>query len=233
MPYIVILMILLVTMTLLPTNAIQDIMNRRKIKPLSGKLIAIDPGHGGIDGGTNIGNILEKDINLAVGLKLKDILTMKGAEVVMTREKDVSLESHISNNQSRHRRDLSARAKIVNESGADLLISIHVNHIKNVKKIGPIVFYYADSEDGKDLAEHMQRYLNDIPTYEEMDITIEHVATAGNYYVLANTEMPGIIIEMGFISNEDDRRLLLEEDHQNEIVKQITKGIVEYFHMKK
>lgn len=228
--YIVILTIFLLAMTLIPTNAIQNVMYSMKIKPLSGKTIAIDPGHGGIDGGTNKGDILEKDINLAIGLKLRDILTNKGAEVIMTREEDVSLDSLINSNASRHRRDLGARVKIVNESKADLFISLHVNHIKNVKRMGPIVFYYTDSEEEKHLAEHMQKYLNDISTYKQMDIAVQHGATPGNYYVLAYTEVPGIIVEMGFISNEIDRRLLLDEEHQNEIVQQISKGIIDYLH---
>lgn len=227
--YITILMALILLLALLPVNAIQSVMNFVKIKPLDNKIIVIDPGHGGIDGGTNIGDILEKNINLTVGLRLKDILIKKGATVVMTREIDDSLDDHIIGNGSRHREDLNARVKVVNDSNADLFISLHVNHIKNAKRIGPIVFYHTSSEIGKYLAEHMQGYLNDISTYKKMDIKVKHEATPGNYYILGNTKTPGIIVEMGFLSNDIDRSLLLDSEHQSDIVEQITKGIIAYF----
>lgn len=230
--YIGVLMILIVAIALLPTKAIQNVTNIIRIKPLDNKTIVIDPGHGGIDGGTNIGDILEKDINLIIGLRLKEILIKKGATVIMTREIDDSLDDHIINNGSRHREDLNARVKIVNDSNADMLVSIHVNYIKNPKKIGAIVFYHTNGEKGKHLAEHMQGYLNDISTYKKMDITVKHSATSGNYYILGNTSPPGIIVEVGFLSNQIDRGLLLDPEHQNEIIERITKGIIAYFNDK-
>ncbi len=224
-----ILFFVIVLALFLNSNTIQNVVNIIKISPLNNKVIVIDPGHGGIDGGTNIGEILEKDINLTIGLKLKELLMKKGATVIMSREIDESLDDRIIGNGSRHREDLEARVQIVNESSADLLISIHVNHIKNKNKIGPIIFYQTDNEKGKYLAEHMQEYLNDISTYKKMDIEVKHGATSGNYYILGNTLPPGIIVELGFISNEIDRELLLQDEHQNEIVEQITKGIIYYF----
>lgn len=227
--YITMIIVLIVMIMLVQTPAVQDVMSIIRIKPLDNKTIVIDPGHGGIDGGTNIGDILEKDINLIIGLKLKDMLIKKGATVVMTREIDESLDDHIIGNGSRHREDLNARVKTVNDSDADLFISIHVNHIKNAKKIGPIIFYHKTSEKGKLLAEHMQEYLNDISTYKKLDIKVEHEATPGNFYILGNTSTLGIIVEMGFLSNDIDRGLLLDSEHQNEIVEQITKGIIAHF----
>ncbi len=227
--FIALLMILIVVIALVPTKANKNVMNIIRIKPLDNKTIVIDPGHGGIDGGTSVGDILEKDINLIIGLKLKEKLIKKGATVIMTREIDDSLDDHIINNGSRHREDLNARVKIVNDSNADILISVHVNYIKNSNKIGAIAFYHTNGEKGKYLAEHMQGYLNDISTYKKMDITVKHSATSGNYYILGNTSAPGIIVEIGFLSNQIDRGLLLDAEHQNEIIEQITKGIISYF----
>lgn len=226
------LLILIILMLLIPifvSNAIHTIINNIRIKPLSNKIIVIDPGHGGIDGGTNRGDILEKNINLEVGLKLKDLLTKKGATVVMTRETDISLDDRIVGNGSRHREDLNTRARIINENNADVYLSIHVNASKNEKKMGPIVFFHEDSEVGKILAEHMQEYLNNISTYKKKDFDINHNIMSGSYFIAANTTAPGIIIEMGFITNETDRKILLDADHQDEIVEQITKGIISYF----
>jgi len=226
---ILLLLIAIVLMPLLRPNIIQRIVTSVKIKPLDNRIIVIDPGHGGIDGGTNIGDILEKNINLEVGLKLKDLLIKKGATVVMTREIDESLDDHIVGNGSRHREDLDARVRIINESEADLFMSIHVNYTKNEKKLGPMVLYHTNSEEGEYLAEHMQVYLNDIITYKKMDIDAKHSVMSGNYYITRNTTMAGIIIEIGFLSNEIERKLLIDPDHQSEIVEQITKGVISYF----
>lgn len=220
----------LVIIRLVKSNTIERVVDRIKVKPLDKRIIVIDPGHGGIDGGTNFGDILEKDINLEVGLRLRDLLIKKGAEVVMTREIDDSLDDHIVGNGSRHREDLNTRARIINESKADLFISIHVNYSKNEKKLGPIVFYHESSEEDKNLAEHMQMYLNDISSYKKHDIHIRHDVMKGNYYIAGNTDIPGIIIEIGFLSNEFDRKALLDPLHQEEIIEQITKGIIDYLH---
>ncbi len=226
---LLVIVILTISISFLKNNTIEKVVNTIKIKPLDNRVIVIDPGHGGIDGGTNYGDILEKDINLDVGLKLRDLLVKKGATVFMTREIDDSLDDHIAGNGSRHREDLSTRVRLINESKADLFISIHVNYSKNMRKLGPIVFYHEDSEENKLLAEHMQKFLNDISSYKELDIDAKHNVMSGKYYVAGNTHTPGIIVEMGFLSNELDRRILLEHDHQTEIVEQITKAIISYF----
>ncbi len=227
--HIIILIILIVLMPLLRPNAIRKVVNTIRVRPLDNRVIVVDPGHGGIDGGTNRGDILEKNINLEVGLKLKDLLEKKGARVVMTREIDDSLDDKIVGNGSRHREDLKERVRIIDESKADLFLSIHVNYSKNEKRLGPMVLYHTRSEEGRYLAEHMQEYLNRISTYKKMDITINHDVMTGEYFISGNTPIPGIIIEMGFLSNEIDRRLLLDPAHQDEIVEQITKGIISYF----
>lgn len=227
--YVAIIIIAILATAILPGRKIISAMKVNKIRPLNNKTIVIDPGHGGVDGGTNIGEILEKNINLEVGLRLKEILIKKGANVIMTREVDKSLDDRIVGNGSRHREDLNARVKTTNDSDADMLISIHVNHTKNERKIGPIVYYHTNSEEGKFLAEHMQDYLDDISTYKKMKIEFNHDVIPGNFYVLGYTSCPGIIVEIGFISNKIDRELLLDSEHQNEIAEQISEGIVYYF----
>lgn len=226
--YILTLIIIITLLLSLPTKEIQKVMNINRNKPLHNKVIVLDPGHGGIDGGTYHEDILEKNINLEIGLKLKESLIQRGATVVMTREIDDSLDDHISNG-SRHLEDLNARVKIVNDNEADIFISIHVNHTKNKNKIGPIVFYNEHSEENKKIAEKMQGFLNKLSAYKEMDIKVKHDATPGDYFILRNTSSPGVIIETGFISNEIDRKLLLEKEHQDEIVELIGRCIISYF----
>ncbi|NLK43108.1 MAG: hypothetical protein GX300_01795 [Tissierellia bacterium] len=214
---------------LLPSNPIKKAMSFSRYKILKNKVIVIDPGHGGIDGGTNFEGILEKNINLEIGLKLKEKLEKRGGTVIMTRETDDSLDNNV-NSRNRHREDLNNRVKIINDSEADIFISIHVNYIKNPKKLGPIVFYHEESEEGKDLAEKIQTNLNKLSAYEKMDINIGYSSTPGNYFILFNSIPPGVIIETGFISNELDRKLLLDSDHQNEIAERISKSIIEFFY---
>ena len=213
---------------LIPFNAVQKVMNYKKIRPLNNKTIVLDPGHGGIDGGTSFGDVLEKNINLKIGLRLKEELMKKGATVIMTRETDDSLDDHIDNG-SRHREDLNARVKIVNDNKADIFISIHVNHTKNEHKVGPIVFYNEKSEKSKYLAEYVQNNLNNLSAYKKLEIGTKHSATPGNYYTLINISSPGVIVETGFISNEIDRNLLLENEHQNEIIELIANSIITFF----
>lgn len=215
-------------MTLQQTNALQKIMNIYKIKPLQNKIIVVDPGHGGIDGGTSFEDILEKDINLEIGLKLKKELEQKGATVIITREVDDSLDDHIPGNGSRHREDLNARVEIANDNKADMFISVHVNYSKNKNKLGPIVFYNEDSEVSKKLAEYIQNDLNDMSSYKRKGIKTNHDVTSGNFFVLRNSQCPGVIVETGFISNEIDRVLLLDKKHHEEIVKMIGKSIITY-----
>lgn len=227
--FIVTLVIMIVILFLLPARAFLNLVGLRMIKPLTNKTIVLDPGHGGIDGGTSYGDILEKNINLIIGLKLKEELTKKGATVIMTREIDDSLDDHIANGGSRHREDLNARVNIVNENNADIFVSLHVNSTKNNKRIGPIVFYNEGDEESIKLAEYIQDYLNSLSAYNKVDINVKHSITSGNYFTLKNISIPGVIVEMGFISNEVDREHLINDEHQDEIIKKIARSIVDYF----
>lgn len=221
--------ICILIIVLLPSNPIEKTISLSRYKILKDKVIVIDPGHGGIDGGTNFEGILEKNINLEIGMQLKEKLVKRGAKVIMTRETDESLDSNV-NSRNRHREDLSNRVKIINDSEPDIFISIHVNYIKNPNKLGPIVFYYEGSDKGRELAEKIQDNLNKLSAYLDMDINIKYRPTTGDYYILRNTQAPGVIIETGFISNELDRKLLLDKDHQAEIAERISKSIIEFFY---
>ena len=227
--YIITFAIIIAILFFLPSKAILNVMNNIIIKPLNNKTIVLDPGHGGIDGGTSFGDILEKDINLKIGLKLKEELTKRGATVLMTREVDDSLDDHMDNGGSRHREDLNARVKVANENNTDIFISIHVNHTKNDKKIGPIVFYDEESKESQELAYIMQENLNKLSTYDKLGVKTKHGVTTGNFYTLRNITSPGVIVEMGFISNEIDRELLLQDKHQNEMIDLIARSVISYF----
>ncbi len=196
-----------------------------------GTSIAIDPGHGGIDGGVGRHEILEKDINLEVAKILRSKLRAKGARVVMTRKKDEELsykEPDLPG--SRHRRDLSARVNMINQSEVDLFVSLHLNACEASYVRGAICFYQPDFEDSVRLAECIQNELNLVTGKELQEGELLHRSTKeGPFFLLLNTtDPPGVIVEMGFISNPTDRELLAREDYRKELAEAIKRGIVEY-----
>ncbi|GAB6098505.1 N-acetylmuramoyl-L-alanine amidase CwlD [Halanaerocella petrolearia] len=205
--------------------------NRIITSPLSSpRVIVIDPGHGGIDGGTSHSNLLEKEINLEVGLTLKDYLESKDSiKVIMTREEDTALD-HLNNySSSRHTRDLRARIDIINQEDVDLFISLHVDHrIGQPKMRGPVVLYYPRHSQTKVLATTLQKYLNKIE-YENLSSTYHQPKKRSDLYVLKAKNTPGVIIEVGFITNTMDQRLLQQKDYQQALARAIYKGLEEYF----
>ncbi len=205
------------------TQVIPETENR-----LKGKTIVIDPGHGGIDGGANIGNTLEKDINLNISHAICTALKASGANVIMTRNTDMSLEGLSGQQGSRYKRDLNARVNIINTSKADLFISIHANCMpSNTSESGTMIFYSKSDSLGRELAENIMNHINMI---DQGSIRRKiHSPQIGNYYLLRNANVPGIIIETGFISNTADLRLLQTQGFRRDFVKAVCLGVNEYF----
>ena len=123
---------------------------------LLGKSVYIDPGHGGRDSGTTYKNIYEKDINLIMSKKIEQYLISKGATVYLTREEDIDLSTTTKNKK---RSDLTNRAKLINQSNADMYISIHLNYISNSKWQGLQIFYNNKNEENELIANSLTSYL--------------------------------------------------------------------------
>ncbi len=191
---------------------------------LSGKIIVVDAGHGGIDTGANRSGVLEKDINLAIALELKKVLHQYDAKVVLSREADIELSPECDNEKvkGRYHRDLAARVEMVEESDADLFISLHANAASNSKRQGPEVFYYAKSEPSKSLANAIQNELSKV-------IKSAPTANPGNYFVLRRNKIPAALIEVGYITNIEERSLLQSPEHQRKLAEAIAKGIYNYY----
>lgn len=226
------MLILLTIIVLFIIDAIifKEFKVSRIFKYQSNRTIVIDPGHGGIDGGTSDKEgLLEKDINLDVGLKLKKELLVEGFKVIMTREKDQSLEEFSNINSSRYRRDLNARKTIINENDPLTFISIHVNSSKKSRARGIKIYYYPTSSEGKELAESICESIN-INIYEKYlkDNTLEAEIIPEDYFILRETEFPGVLVEIGFITNPEDNRLLKDERYKTKVAFAIKKGIMEY-----
>lgn len=197
--------------------------------PLENKSVIIDPGHGGIDGGTNDGStFFEKDINLQISQKLQSLLENKNAGADLTRDSDISLDDRNNLSSSRHTRDLLARVMQFNSGKYDLFISIHVNRSSNSRAIGPMTLYSSRIPQSTVLAECVQDSLNmHMKNYLKRDIARRPIKS--DFFVLRRSNIPGIIIETGFISNAAEKKLLQEEEYQWQLAEAIFTGIKNYF----
>lgn len=190
--------------------------------------IMIDPGHGGIDGGATVAGILEKDINLDISLKVRTHLILRGYKVAMTREEDVSLEKYSRTNKSRYHRDLDARVEMINNCGARLFVSIHTNcNLKAPRANSAIVFYSNSFQENKTLAYCIQKELNSL-TFNDIGRAV-HDPRVSDYFILKRTKMPGVIVETAFLSNPQDRKLLMDNEFREEIAEAVAAGIDSYF----
>lgn len=188
--------------------------------PLLGKVIYLDAGHGGIDAGAIVNNLLEKEINLIIVKKLESSLVAKGAVVYLTRDGDYDLAS---SNVGRKRSDLYNRAKLINESDADMYISIHLNSTTSSKWRGLQVFYNSVNSENKVIAEVMDS------VFRSNLSNVREVKKENSYYMYQRIKIPGILIEAGFISNPSDNYILRSDDYQEKLVNNMVNGIIKYY----
>lgn len=187
---------------------------------LSGKIICLDSGHGGIDTGAKNKTIIEKNINLILTKELEKELISRGATVYLTRDGDYDLSTSSS---SRKRSDLYNRAKLINDIDPDLYISLHLNSTTNSKWRGLQVFYTNKNESNILLAEEITNYLK-----SKMS-NVRDKKQNNTYLMYNNIKSPGVLIEAGFISNPDDNYLLRNKDYQKKLVVLISDAIENYF----
>lgn len=185
--------------------------------------IVIDPGHGGNDPGkVGINGALEKDVNLAIALKLKKYLEQEDMEVVMTRQEDKGLYEETDSNKKVH--DMKNRLAIMEGVKPALVVSVHQNSYPEESVSGVQVFYYRDSAEGKKAALLMQEQM--IATLQP---TKERAAKENStYYILKKTTVPTIIVECGFLSNREEADRLTSEDYQERVAWAIHLGIMRY-----
>ena len=185
--------------------------------PLSGKLIIIDVGHGSKDNGTSYNDLKEKELNLSISKKIQIEFIKTGASTILTREGDYDLSS--PNTKRRKRSDFDNRINLINESKANMYLSIHINYLDNPSYSGAQVFYNKDNED---LANTIQMFLNKINTPRSIKKIPE-------LYMYDKLNIKGVLIECGFMSNYNDRNKLSNEEYQNLLAKTIKDAIVYYY----
>ena len=187
--------------------------------PVNAKVVILDAGHGGWDPGkTGTQGDNEKNINLQIAQKLKQYLEQGGAVVYMTRNSDEALGQ-------KKGEDMKERKRIANESEGDIFVSIHQNAFPKGSAKGAQVFYHKQSQEGKKLAEEIQKslkkYVDDENTREIKENT--------NYYILKKTELPSALVECGFLSNLEEEKKLNTEEYQQKVAWAIYVGIMNYF----
>ncbi|SFE40060.1 N-acetylmuramoyl-L-alanine amidase [Lentibacillus persicus] len=193
--------------------------------PLSGKTVVIDPGHGGPDGGA-VGKdeTLEKDIALSVAKKVRDYLQQSGALVYLTREEDKDLASEETKGLSRRKaEDIRRRMQIIHDREADFFVTLHLNALSSEKWHGAQTFYHPKEEKSKHLAEMIQAEV-----VRNLDNTTRKSLALNNVYLLEHAEVPGALVEIGFLSNEHERENLKDDDYQRKMAGSIYQGILRY-----
>ncbi|MEO4055226.1 N-acetylmuramoyl-L-alanine amidase [Solibacillus sp. CAU 1738] len=200
-------------------------------EPLGGVKIVLDAGHGGIDGGASKADVIEKDITLAITQKVARQLGRLGAEVVMTRNTDGDvLSEHAPKEEfatlrERKKQDIFLRETLIQKSEPDLFVTIHANAIPNSKWRGAQVFYHKEgNEESEALAKAIQASIR-----EHMQNTDREALAIEKIYLLKKAKVPAILVETGFISNEEERELLIDPGYQEKMALAIVRGIENYF----
>lgn len=187
---------------------------------LKGKIIYLDPGHGGADPGALYKDIEEQRINLIISKKTMEKLESMGASVYLTRYGNYDLSVPYAVN--RKRSDLSRRANIINRSNCDLYLSIHLNADNSSSWHGAEAYYDDVNPENKKIAEIMQKqfkkYLNSSREYKKTD----------TMYLHKRISRPGGLLEVGFLSNPNERYLLTRDSYQDKVATAITEGIIQY-----
>ena len=183
--------------------------------------VVIDPGHGGVDGGAEADDgTPEKNINLNIALKLKQLAENDGWNIIMTREEDTGLYSEQNSTiRSKKTEDLKKRKEIFDSSAADAAVSIHLNSYTADRSVrGAQVFYADGSEESKMLAECIQDQMKNR----------RRAMAKSDVLILQQAKVPTVIAECGFLSNYEESRKLRTDEYQNKLAKNIYSGIKNY-----
>ena len=191
-------------------------------KIINEKIIYLDPGHGGPDGGTTYYGILEKEITLSFSFVLKETLENAGYKVYLIRDGDYDLANDNSNNRKRD--DILKRVDLINNSRCDLYLSIHVNSYPGGKERGAQVFYNMNNEESERLSKLIQEKIK-----SELNNTDRESLGIKNKYLVDHTKKIGSLIEIGFLSNRDECILLTNKTYQRALSCAILLGIEEYY----
>ena len=183
----------------------------------NGSTVVVDAGHGGSDGGavgTETG-VVEAALNLQVASRVKSLLKEQGVTVVMTREDENALAPQ-------KQADMAARKVLLNAPGVDAVVSIHMNKFGDRSIAGPMAFYMAGSVEGQRFAQTVVDRVCDALGNQR------RLANPGDYFVIRECGCPAVLVECGFLSNQEDERLLSDPAHQEKLARAIAAGTVAF-----
>lgn len=187
--------------------------------------VLIDPGHGGEDGGAVSGDVLEKHINLAVSHDVADLLRLCGYTVSMTRDTDNALTNEGEDVRKRKYNDMKMRLDLYNATPDNVVVSIHQNKFDAAASHGAQVFYSPNHPNSAVLAEALRKSVTGML---QPDNTRTCKAAGKEIFLLKNARVPAVIVECGFISNRQERELLVTDDYQKQLALAIAAGLMNY-----
>lgn len=190
--------------------------------------VIIDAGHGGFDGGASSDDgTPEKNINLNIALALKEDLEKNGFTTVLTRDSDTSTEDKgLSTIRERKHSDLRNRMKIMDSTENSIFVSVHQNHFSEKKYSGAQVFYSPNfSEQSSALAQIIQ---TEIVETLQPENTRQIKSCGTSVYLIYEAVRPAVLVECGFLSNDNEAELLKNTDYQKQMAQCISKGIIKY-----
>lgn len=192
-----------------------------------GRTVVIDSGHGGADGGcVGVNGCVEKDINLAIATDLQKLLELSGFNVVMTRSEDISLHDEgVEGLRNQKISDMENRLEIIQAHPDALFISIHQNQFTEAQYFGAQMFYTTNNPTNFKLAQTMRQCFQELQPDNDREIKL----IDNGLYLFKNTQQPALLIECGFLSNENDAANLSSGDYQKKVAFTIFKGITSYF----
>ncbi|MDO5408878.1 MAG: N-acetylmuramoyl-L-alanine amidase, partial [Lachnospiraceae bacterium] len=185
--------------------------------------VVLDAGHGAADPGKiGCNGAKEKDINLAVVQKLKGFLEAADVKVILTRESDAPLYDSSAVNKKMS--DMNARVSVIESTQPDLVVSIHQNSYHETSVCGPQVFYYKASKEGERAAVMIQNSFSGLQEIENRRLPKAN----DNYYLLLHTSVPMVIAECGFLSNQKEAQLLVQDSYQERVAWVLHLGILQF-----
>ncbi len=191
------------------------------------KVIVLDAGHGIPDEGAQSDEgITEASINLSIAKKVQKLLEEAGNTVILTRKDENAIyDEGCTTIREMKVSDIKNRVKIGNESSADIFVSIHLNKIPQKQYWGWQTFFKENNEDSKKLATSIQEGLSNTIDKKNKRVPLK----IKNIYIVDHVNIPITIVECGFLSNEEEEKLLQTDEYQNKLAQGIYLGILKYF----
>lgn len=191
-------------------------------------VIVVDAGHGGFDGGAVVGNVVEKDINLVISLRLRDLMRVNGYRVSMTREADISTaDSDNGRTRTKKVSDMHNRLKLLESHPNAIFISIHQNKFQQSRYYGAQVFYSPNHSESETLAQQLQ---DTFRTLLQPENTREIKKAGSELFLLYNAKVPAVLVECGFLSNPTECEKLTTPEYQSQVALTVLCASAQYLY---